>query len=254
MLHSVNQMTEFSIAATDGDLGTIDSVYFDDANWTIRYLVIDTGRWLSGRQVLISPISVRKIDWRNKTLHLALTRQQIENSPDVDTDKPVSRQHEADLNDHYGYPYYWTGPFVWGATAFPEAMAAQGMQNADARRDMERHHEPQPDENPHLRSCKEVTGYRIRATDDAIGHVEDFLFNEENWSIELIVIDPRNWWPGKHVMVSPQRIDRIDWAEQQVVVNLTRDEVEHSPEYDAVDDPALDKRQGLYRHFSGPPS
>jgi uncharacterized protein YrrD len=250
MLHSANELTNFSIIASDGELGSVDAVYFDDEKWTIRYFVVDTGRWLSGRKVLISPYSVQAIVWPDRSMQLNLTRGQIERSPDIDTDKPVSRQREAEFHAHFGYPDYWTGPFVWGATAFPETMEANMLQDADVRREIEQREQRQDastDANPHLRSCKEVAGYRIRATDDAIGHVEDFLFDDESWTIQLIVVDPRNWWPGKHVMISPQRIDHIDWANQEVTVNLTRDEVENSPEYDSSDPPPSQTGYDLYR-------
>ena len=247
MLHGANQLTGFSIAASDGDLGSVDTVFFDDEQWTIRYLVVDTGRWVSGRKVLISPFSVQAIDWDEKTVQLSLNRSQVENSPDVDADQPVSRQYEAEFHDYFDYPYYWTGPFVWGATAFPESPAANPLQDPDARRDAEQHHRTDENADPHLRSCKEVTGYSILATDDSVGHVEDFLFDDRSWSIELIVADPREWLPGKHVMISPKRIDHIGWAERNIAVTLTRDEVEHSPEYDARNPPLPQMGHELYR-------
>lgn len=253
MLNNVSKLRGFAVAAIDGEAGTVKDVYFDDDKWVIRYLVIETGGWFSGRKVLLSPFSILGADWSNGRIRLNLTKEQIRSSPDVDMDKPVSRQHESDLLNHYGYPYYWAGPLTWGYVPYPTMLADSTSAAADGR---EAHamQEARDKSDPHLRSCREVAGYGIRTTDDEIGHVEDFLFDDENWSIQLIVVNPRNWWPRKHVMISPQRIDRIEWADRQVVVTLTRDEVEHSPEFDFVDEPSLEKRQGLYRHFSGPPS
>lgn len=251
MLHSVNALTGFSIVATDGDLGSVDAVYFDDAQWMVRYLVVDTGRWLSERKVLISPFAIQTMDWTEKTVRLNLTRQQIENSPGIDADQTVSRQYEAEFHDYFDYPYYWTGPFVWGATAFPESPAANPMQDPDVRHEAELRHKTVDNADPHLRNCKEVIGYAIRASDAAIGHAEDFLFDDEDWSIRLMVVDPRNWLPGKHVMISPKRIDHIEWAEQTVAVNMTRDEVRHSPEYDDRNPPLPQMWHDAYRGSSG---
>ncbi len=254
MLHSVKALQRFSIAATDGALGHVKDAYFDDREWTLRYLAVDTGGWLSGRKVLISPRSVDMVDWPNQALRVRLTREQVENSPGIDTEKPVARQHEEEFNNYYGYPYYWTGPFIWGYTAVPGAltpMPGQAGNDAETQRRIE---QERANENPHLRSSDEVIGYDIQATDDAIGHVEDFLFDDESWKIELMVVDTRNWWPGKHVLVAPERIERVSWEGKIVVVDVTRDQVEHSPEYDSLRPPQGAGRHDLYRHFAWPPA
>ena len=121
MLTNVTFLKGLVIQATDGELGTVDQFYFDDETWAIRYLTVDTGGWLGGRQVLISPISVVHADWPAKRLDVALTKKQVENSPDIDTHQPVSRQHEAEYNGYYGYPYYWGGPYMWGPIVLPAA-------------------------------------------------------------------------------------------------------------------------------------
>ncbi len=234
-LHSVKALENFTVMASDGDVGAIDEVFFDDEKWAVRYLVADTGDWLSKREVLISPISIRTIDWKRRSVLAELTRQQVRDSPGIDTDQPVSRQHEAEINRHYGYPYYWAGPYMWGDSVFPgvveESMAdKEKLNQADERAE----HEPG---DPHLRSSKEVFGYAIRTTDDSVGHVEDFLFDEEDWSIQYMVVDPRNWWPGRHVLISPQRIDQMSWDERAVVVGISREELEHSPQYDPRNPP-----------------
>lgn len=244
MNNSLSRLQGATAVTTDGETGTVKDIYFDDERWTVRYLVVKTGGWLSGRKVLVSPRAVTAIDWGERKLTLNLTHEQIRNSPEIDTDKPVSRQHESEFSAYYGYPYYWGGPLVWGYAAYPavqpipepprEAQAAAAGA-AGARREQG---------DPHLRSSNEVTGYEIRATDDSIGHVKDFLVDHRDWSIRLMVIDTGNWWPGKKVLIAPDRIDHVSWEERQLAVNITRAQVEGSAEYDPG---KAEQGGGLYR-------
>lgn len=240
MLHRAKDLTGFKLRSTDGEAGTIKDLYFDDDKWTIRYFVVDTGGWLSGRLVLISPHAVTGADWAGEALLVNLTQQQIENSPGIDTAKPVSRQHETAIADYYGHPYHWTGPYLWGVSAYPAMTAGSGVQDpgtpgampATAATDAAVAAE-QEESGPQLRTYAEVVGYDIQAMDDTVGHVEDFLVDDRDWSIQLIVIDTRNWLPGKDVLISPKRIVKVGWLDKNVTVKATRDEVEGSPEYDA---------------------
>lgn len=249
MLHSTKKLQGMKVVATDGDAGTVEDVYFDDEKWVIRHLQIDTGGWLTGRKVLVSPIAVIETDWDEKHLHINLTRQDIQDGPGIDSHKPVSRQHEEDVYRHFGYPYYWSGPYLWGYTVFPALI------------DREPFIEPPPqqvDEEPersaeeiHLRCCDEVLGYDIHATNDVIGHVDDFLFDDEDWSIRLVVVDTRNWWPGKHVLIPPQRVTQVSWEEKEVMVDVTREDIEQSPEYDPASPPEV-VPGNLYRRTGRP--
>ena len=119
MLRNVTRLKGFTIRARDGEIGTLDQFYFDDESWAIRYLVVNTGDWLGGRLVLVSPLALRQAEWESKRLDVALTKKQIEDSPPIDTHKPVSRQHEALYLGYYGYPYYWGGP-ICGLASYPE--------------------------------------------------------------------------------------------------------------------------------------
>ncbi len=109
MLRNPRQLENFVVQATDGELGTVDQLYFDDETWAIRYLTVAIG-FLGERRVLISPISVIHVDWIGKRVDVALTKRQVANSPNIDTDKPVSRQYEIELSGYYGYPCYWGVP------------------------------------------------------------------------------------------------------------------------------------------------
>jgi uncharacterized protein YrrD len=220
-----------TLAATDGDIGSVNDLYFDDLSWTIRYLVVDTGTWLPGRQVLISPLSVRRVD--DKIL-VDLTRNQVQNSPPVEADKPVNRQQEEAIARYYDQRYYWEGPYRWGLLAYPgmppvptAPIPADAMGEEMAARERET-----PSGDPTLRSSRDVTGYYIAALDGEIGHVDDFLVEDRAWAIRYLLVATRNWWPGKKVLISPEWIKTVSWADSQVQVDLRRDEIKAAPEYD----------------------
>lgn len=236
MLHSANALRGFAIAATDGELGSIRDVYFDDAEWVIRYLVVNTGGWPNGFDVLLSPMSVLNEEWDHRALRVDLTMQQIRNSPSIDTAKPVERQHEEEFNTYYGYPFYWAGPHR-GSAVYPGVIEKKPMEPADVLAIRKRLEDERAHADPHLRSCSEVVGYHIHATDKQIGHVEDFLFDRTDWSIHLMAVDTRKWLLGKHVLVSPKQIDRVSWEDRTVFVSVSKEQVEHSPEYDETRPP-----------------
>lgn len=248
MLHSIKDVTGLQIAATDAVLGSIEEVYFDDLHWGIRYFVVKTGGWLAARKVLISPMAVTAIDWEKEQVHVNLSAEQVRNSPHIDMDKPVSRQHETEFAQYYGYNPYWTGPYLWEANGFPGVMDVPI--DIDAKPDIQKNVEnAQGRTDPHLRSSREVTGYHIRTTDETQGHVEDFLFNDRNWVISYLVLESRDWWPGKHVVVHTRRIQQIDGAARRLALAVTREELEHSPDFDlmsAIPDGAV---QDLYQRF-----
>jgi len=252
ILHSVEGLQGFSIAARDGELGHVKDAYFDDREWTLRHLVVDTGGWLTGRNVLISPLSVTGTDWNRQSISVNLTKQQVQNSPAIDTAKPVSRQHETELYQHYGYPYYWSGPYLWGYTVLPALLERTPLEDEGRQETREQMERERSQDDPHLRSSDEVIGYDIQTTDDTIGHVEDMLFDTESWKIELIVVDTRNWWPGKKVMISPSRIKRVSWGAKSVMVDVTREQLENSPEYDPAQPLLHTSVRDLYRQLGSP--
>jgi sporulation protein YlmC with PRC-barrel domain len=229
MLRRVKELQGYTIRATDGDIGHVDEFYFDDEKWTVRYLVVDTGGWLSGRQVLISPIALGEANWQERRLHVKLTRQQVENSPDIDTDRPVSRRQEIGYFQYYGWPYYWGGPGIWGGAMVPGYLAvpaaAQEVVEEERRR-------AEQEGDPHLRSTKDVTGYTIQARDGEIGQVSDFILDDESWTIRYLVVDTGGWLPGKKVLVPPPWIEQVSWAEAAVSVDLSRDTIKNGPEWD----------------------
>ena len=225
MQHRISSMIGYAIRATDGDLGKVDEFYFDDETWTIRYMVVETGNWLPGRKVLISPVAFGKPELESRMISVNLTCAQVGNSPNIDTDRPIYLQHEAELHEHYQWP--WRGGYggTFGTTPLPlssdEAFAEQEA-SASGRRD-----------DPHLRSKRQVISYHIHATDGEIGHVEDFIVDDETWAIRFLVVDTRNWLPGKKVLLSPQWIKHVEWADSSVHLGLTRESIKNSPGFDA---------------------
>jgi sporulation protein YlmC with PRC-barrel domain len=247
MLTNATHLKGLEIRATDGEIGTVDQFYFDDETWAIRYLVVQTGGWLGGRQVLISPFSIVETNWQSKRLDVALTKKQVENSPDIDTHQPVSRQHEAAYNQYYGYPYYWGGPFLWGPALDPAGLTIPTVSTqaiADSKSEST---------DSHLRSAEAVTGYHVEATDGEIGHVDGFVVDDEAWAIRYVEVATRNWLPGKKVLVSPAWIERVSWTESKVYAGLSREAIKDAPEYVESMPVTREYENRLYVHYGRPP-
>jgi sporulation protein YlmC with PRC-barrel domain len=219
MLHKVKDLRGDKIAASDGDIGQVDQVYFDDQDWRVRYIVVDTGGWLSGRKVLISPVSIDRAKSSENAIAVDLSREQVEHSPSVDADKPVDRQYEEAYARHYGLSLYW---------APPEAAAMPAVERSGKRARQLKEAERKASES-HLRSSGEVIGYSIHAADGAIGHVDDILVDDRNWAIADLVVDTRDWLPGKKVRVPPSAIEAINWESKEVRVRMRRADVEQAP-------------------------
>ncbi len=222
MLASTKEMRSYDIQATDGRIGGVEDFYFDDQDWVVRYLVVDTGHWLPGRLVLIAPEKIGEPDHPAERLPVHLTRERIENSPSIQKHLPVSRQAELDLAKYYGWAAYWDV-----GTLEPQvsrSVAAEGTAHEKERMEDIR--------QSSLRSCREVTNYHIHADDGEIGHVEDFIVQTDDWGIRYLVVDTRNWWPGKKVLIVPTWITRVAWSERLVYVRLSREDIKNGPEYD----------------------
>jgi sporulation protein YlmC with PRC-barrel domain len=263
MLRSLNEIRGYSVLDLDGEVvGQTHDFYFDDVSWVVRYLVVDTGVWLPGRKVLVSSVAISRPDWGGGvSLPVQLTREQVKNSPDIDTDKPISRQQETELHEFYDWPPYWSDvtPFDARAAGMPadtymETMRAAGKEKPPPAPDdvMEKVSTAEQTGDPHLRSVAEVLDYDIQTTDGEIGHVEDFVVDSELWIIRYMVIDTRDWLPGRKVLVAPQWVRDISWPESQVEVDLTRAEIKDSPEYD----PSIPVNRGyeerLYDYYGRP--
>lgn len=221
MLRSASEMIGYAITASDGNPGTVSDFLFDDQTWRIRWLVADTGNWLPGRKLLLPPTALGHPDPKKLAFPVRLTMRQVEESPDILSDRPVSRQDETNTYDYYGWRPYWDNGFFMGG---------YGSVAVDRDRDIERSR--LNDGDPHLRSVEALTGCHIHAADGDIGHIEDFLVDDVDWTIHFLVVTTTNWWPGKTVLIPPVSVAAIDWPERMVNLTVDRQRVKDSPIYD----------------------
>ena len=226
MLRIVKELYGAKLGASDGEIGQVKDFYFDDQNWAVRYVVADTGSWLAGRKVLISPHAFGSLHQAGKLLLVNLTRKQIENSPSIESHKPVSRQYEEEYYRYYGWPYYWRGDALWGMSGFPilaekpapfpgEPAAESGAKREDA--------------DAGLWSAQAVIGYQIQTGDEIVGHVIDFAVDDKSWAIGHLAVNTGSRLSGNKVRVSPGQIDRISWDESKVFINVTRETILQTP-------------------------
>lgn len=223
MLQSIKQLYGNKLGASDGDIGHVKDLLFHDQTWAVRYVVADTGSWLSERQVLLSPHPFLNLFKKGKVLPVNLTRQQIADSPSIETHKPVSRQYEEEYYRYYGWPYYWNGGGLWGMSGFPvlglpekpfptESTIANAL--------------PPKGSDAHLRSTQAVMGYNIRASDGTIGHVCDFLMDDKSWAIYQLVIKIGHRFSGEEVLLLTSDVERISYDESSVLTKVTREAIE----------------------------
>jgi hypothetical protein len=271
MLFAVTGLQKCPVQAGDGRVGAVKDFLFDDQSWKLRWMVVDTGQRLPGRQILIHPSAIAPLDLAlperrglpmmsggvTLVVSVRLTKQQIEASPEASEDEPVTKQMEAQLYDYYGWDPNW-GPTYFGpnaiATPFsgpPLVAVAMERQAAEESQAAEREIRP-GDGDPHLRSVAKVKGYHVHATDGDLGHVENFLADDGNWDIRYLVIATHNWWPGKQVQLAPHAVHTIDWAERHINVNVTRDQVKSSPPWDPLAMVDQIGEQRLHDHFGWP--
>lgn len=250
MLRNIRELEGYAVRATDGTIGHVKDFYFDDQAWVVRYLVVETGTGFGSRKVLISPISIGQPNWTDKILPVSITREQVRNSPDIDTDKPVSRQHEMRYLGYYGYPFYWGGAGLWGGGAYPGAMLTgagydkSGAEYLVAQADAGRHQEG----DAHLRSGNAILRYHIEATDGALGEVKGLLVDEATWAIRYIIVNTSNWWFGHQVLLAPQWVQDLSWPDATMTVRVSRQSVKDAPRYDPSMPPTREQEVRLHEH------
>lgn len=245
MLRSVKQLNGYFLQAKDGKIGQSRDFLFDDEIWVIRYLVADTGKWLPGKKVLISPISLAEPDWVSNRFPVRLTKKQVEEAPLLGEHLPVSRQYEVKYHEYYGWPGYWDGGEVWGGYSYPMPLYSEKRKEIVKA-------DPEGKES-HLRSTEEVAGYHIQARDGEIGHVEDFIVDDELWSIRYMVIDTHNWLPGsRKVLISIAWVESIDWLENKMKVDLSVKQIKESPDYDPTTPVNREYEMRLYDFYGRP--
>ncbi|BFM11983.1 PRC-barrel domain-containing protein [Simiduia litorea] len=224
MLRSLNEINRFKLQGIDSEIGLCKDFLFDDEFWVVRYMVIDTNKWLpGGRKVLISPISLGDPDWDTYQFPINLTKKGVEASPQLEEHQPLSHKYEAELFKYYGYGAYWMGDNLWGTYAHPTPLADAGV--LEGLTELKK-------EDRNLRSVKELKGYRIHALDKDLGHIDDFIVGDDNWRIPYIVIDTNNWLPGgRKVLISRNSIESVNWGDRSITVNLGCRKIENGPEF-----------------------
>lgn len=251
MLIVGSSLVGYRIAAEDGELGTVSDFLFDDRSWRFLWLVVETGSWLSERQVLVHPSAIGKVDHENRTLSLHLTRQEVKESPSVTTDQPVSRQREVLLTDYYGLDPLWgmglyDMDMLGGYIGPPRYFGAKDMERAI---DMAGRYE---DEDADLRSLAVLKGTHVHATDGSIGHIENVLIDDTSWDVRYLIVDTRNWWMGQHVLISPYAVEGISWADHRISLTVTRAAVKASPSWDPLKVITEMEERGLHSHYGWP--
>lgn len=246
MLRSLTLPEGYRLTALDGEIGRCHDFLFDDAQWTVRYMVADTGRWLPGRKILISPAFLERPDWDARRFPVRLTRRQIEESPPLDSDAPVSRRYERTYHDFFTTPYYWLGNGLWGNYPLPGAVFPPEMPT--------REQEP-PDEHPdatHLRSLREVTGYRVVGSDEAAGWLDDFIVDDRTWALRFAVVDLSRLPLSRKVLVSVDWIEAVDWVDREIRVEVSAEQIEGAPDFDPAA-PVNEAQQTLLYDYYGRP-
>jgi hypothetical protein len=256
MLRSASHIQGYAIGASDGPIGALHDLLIDDQSWRVRWLVVDTGHVLPGRKVLLPPSILGHVNHFEHQLAVRLTIDQVKNSPDIDTDAPVSRQMEHSIYDYYGWSPYWSTGFYMGPYAYPGVVMGAPFAPHTMGRDSDNGTSDanggKPAGDPHLRSVREMSGYHIHALDGDIGHVADTLVEDGDWSVRYLVAYTQNWWPGKKVLLSPAWVRGVDWTERSVDVDVHRETIKESPEYDPAGTIDRAYEHSLHQHYGRP--
>jgi uncharacterized protein YrrD len=214
MLRLITQLTGAKLAASDGEIGHVKDFYFDDRNWTVRYVVVDTGTWLTHRQVLLSPHSLGRLVKGENVLRVHLTKKQIEHSPSIDRHKPVSRQYEEEYYDYYGWPAYWQGDGLWDASAFPILVETPPKISNRKSKIAGVVHPTNPD--AHIHSVQNVKGYQVQATDGIRGYVSDFVMNSKNWALLEVIVKTGSWFSSEETSIAIEDLERISFEKSTI--------------------------------------
>lgn len=223
MQHTINSLIGFKMGASDGEIGEVKEFYFDDVSWAIRYLIVETGNWLYNKKVLIAPQALLAADWANKIFPINLTKEQIKNSPDIDTDKPISYGKEIEMYGHYDWqPYMGAGFFAGGSGAL------MNMTPIIDEELIKVNDQTDKDYDPNLRSTSRVSGYYIHATDGDIGHLKDFILDTDTWTITDLIVDTHNWFGGHKVQIPVRHVTEIQWENFKIIMDISKEYLKDS--------------------------
>jgi PRC-barrel domain len=202
MLRELRALIGSPVIATNGETGRVRDFLFDDQTWQVRHLVLDVGNWLRRRDVVLPAAAFELPDWTTGTLRVRLSKAQVRDSPDVDAEKPVSRQQELAMREYFGALACWVDA-EFGLASMPTGVKY-----------------PAPDgEDQHLRSAEHLMGYRVRATDGMFGRLEGFLMDSGSWHLGYLAVKALGRLRNRIVVVPTLWVDRISWAEFRVYLH-----------------------------------
>lgn len=245
MLKDITDVTNYTAVAEDGEVGRLEDILFDDGSFSIRYIVVHTGDWLTGRKILVPPNELGRPDWSRGQFPISLTRKQIEEGPTLDTDEPVSRQHEEQLQSHFGWQASWTGE---AASDYLSDEIPPGDEQTGDRQDQSVPHDITPGD-PDLRSFRETLDYRVEATDGNAGHVEGFIIDDEDWMVRYLIVRSQDLEPERRLLLSVEWIDKVLWDESTFFVDMDASTIRKSPTYDPSVPITRPFEEALHDHY-----
>ena len=243
MIRSISEFLGYVLQSEDGELGLCKDFLVDDRDWTVRYVVGDTRKWLPGRKVLLPPSSLKDADFSRRRLPLKLTKEQVKGSPPLEEHAHPSREYEVMWFDYYGISEYWLEEDKRGMTENPTAMAIAEQESATAG---------EAQKESHIFSVAEVIGSSIAAADGDIGHLDDFLVDLKAWKLRYAVVDTRNWLPGRQVCIAVGCVQWVDQVRDRVGIGLSKEMIKNSPEYSSVE-PMTEAYQVVLHDYYGWP-
>ncbi|MDE5414249.1 PRC-barrel domain-containing protein [Alkalihalobacterium chitinilyticum] len=248
MLHFASVLKQYNVKATDGELGKVKDLYMDDENWIVRYLIVDTLKWLPGKKVLVSPLGMDNIDELNRQVEIKETKEMIKDSPKVNEIEPVSKKHEKMISDYFEWPYYWADQGLWGSFQTP-----RGFVNAYDSGQIKNPLDRELEKESHLRSLNEIqgefTGYKIQAIDGEVGRLSDLVIDDDSWFVRYILVETSTILPGRLVLIPPELIQSVDWYSKTVSVHLTNDQIKNAPPYEPGMPFTREYEEHLYRSY-----
>ncbi len=242
MLRNLNTLFGYSIRALDGDIGTIESFFFDDATWIVRYAIVETGDWLQRRRVLLAASLLDVPDELSQEIPMGqLTREYVRHSPDIDLAQPVSRQQQVELHTYYDWPQYWIDSEEQESKGLLSSVPEIAEDNPPASKE-------EDIGDPHLRNLREIERYMVQGLDGEIGEVESLTADTESWIIQQLVVNGDDIKPGKKILIPTSLVQQIEWAESRIFVDILRDTIKENPEFDTASPITHDHENFLEEH------
>lgn len=250
MLRSIKDLIGYPVQATDGDFGKVTDCLFDDREWGVRYLAVRTHGMLDRHEVLISPrdLDQPEVGWFGRHMLVNLSKDKIENSPSIGSDKPISQLCEEEYARYYRHQAYWEGAMIWGSMIVPQTARSKrplGLEELHKNR-------MQQIADRSIRSVNEVIGYSVDATDGKIGAVVDLIVDTHHWRLRHLVIDTTKWLPGGKVLIDVDWVTDFDWAREEVIVDHSVEQIRSAPPFHSHEPVNRDYEQHLYDYYGRP--